>query len=118
VKTEAGRRLLAILPGPDEHGNGVAWEQRIEAIEAEASRLDVRVLTDALIEVEESKLSVACLTDECDHEDDDPRHMDDSLGCGDAAAIAAAYAIEADRGQKVQSVGGEGRTDHREHQPK
>ncbi len=34
--TEAGLRLLGILPGPDKHGNGIAWEQRILAIEAQA----------------------------------------------------------------------------------
>ncbi len=47
--TEAGRRLLAILPGPDQYGNGIAWQQRIEDIEAEA-RADLQKELDAAYE--------------------------------------------------------------------
>jgi hypothetical protein len=36
MTTEAGKRMLMILPGPDEHGNGIDWKGRIDAIEAEA----------------------------------------------------------------------------------
>jgi len=47
-------------------------------------------LAAALVEVEESKLDPRCIADQCDHGDDDPRCMDTSLGCGDAAAIIKA----------------------------
>ena len=53
-------------------------------------------LAAALVEVEESKLDPRCIADQCDHRDDDPRCMDTSLGCGDAAAIIQA-AKEAER---------------------
>jgi len=49
-------------------------------------------LAAALVDVEESKLLPDCLADTCDHEDDDPRHFDTSLGCGDAAAIRVVLA--------------------------
>jgi len=54
-----------------------------------AEKIDVTILTKAIVEVEKNHLYGDCLSDTCDHPDGEcPEY---SIGCGDAAEIAAEY---------------------------